>query len=144
MPNRKPIVDQIRGNLVALISLVIALTSLAYNTWRNEATELNRNVRHAGFELMMQAAELRELTYLLHYDPDSVDAHAARSGWVIVITIDELAQILAAPMPASATRLRETWGKHAPTIRSAQSIAAVDEALDVFVGETLSMLKSLD
>ncbi|MEJ2129401.1 MAG: hypothetical protein P8X81_11220 [Woeseiaceae bacterium] len=30
---------QIRRNAVALVSLVIAITSLGYNTWRNEAIE---------------------------------------------------------------------------------------------------------
>jgi len=34
--------EQVRRNSVALISLVVAVTSLSYNTWRNEATEHNR------------------------------------------------------------------------------------------------------
>ena len=40
--------QQLRNNSVALISLVVALTSLAYNTWRNERTEHNRNIRTAS------------------------------------------------------------------------------------------------
>ena len=42
---------QLRNNAVALISLAVALSSLAYNTWRNERTEHNRNVRTATFEV---------------------------------------------------------------------------------------------
>lgn len=42
--------EQLRNNLVALISLFIALSALGYNTWRNERTERNRNIRAAGFE----------------------------------------------------------------------------------------------
>jgi len=34
---------QLRRNIVALISLTIAISSLGYNTWRNEHTEDNRN-----------------------------------------------------------------------------------------------------
>ncbi|MCG8509145.1 MAG: aldehyde ferredoxin oxidoreductase C-terminal domain-containing protein, partial [Rhodospirillales bacterium] len=34
---------------LAVISLVVALTALGTNTWRNELTEYNRNIRHAGF-----------------------------------------------------------------------------------------------
>jgi uncharacterized membrane protein YebE (DUF533 family) len=37
--------EQVRRNAVALISLVIAITSLGYNTWRNEASENNRTQR---------------------------------------------------------------------------------------------------
>lgn len=37
--------EQFRRNAVALISLAIAVTSLGYNTWRNEASEHNRNQR---------------------------------------------------------------------------------------------------
>jgi hypothetical protein len=31
--------QQLRNNLVALISLAVALGGLSYNTWRNERTE---------------------------------------------------------------------------------------------------------
>ncbi len=40
--------NQIRRNTVALISLAIAVSSLSYNTWRNEKTEINRNQRIAA------------------------------------------------------------------------------------------------
>ena len=43
---------QIHNNAVALISLVIAVSSLAYNTWRNETTEEQRNIRHAAFRVL--------------------------------------------------------------------------------------------
>ena len=43
---------QIHNNTVALISIVIAVSSLAYNTWRNETTEEQRNIRHAAFRLL--------------------------------------------------------------------------------------------
>jgi hypothetical protein len=42
--------QQLRNNAVALISLVVALGSLGYNTWRNERTEYNHNIRTATFE----------------------------------------------------------------------------------------------
>ncbi len=62
--------QQLRDNAVALISLVVALGSLAYNTWRNERTEHNRNVRTAAFELLTRVAERpgrcrRQSTYRL-------------------------------------------------------------------------------
>lgn len=45
--------QQVRRNLVAIISLVLALLSLSYNTWRNEVTEYNRNIRQAGLEILV-------------------------------------------------------------------------------------------
>ena len=35
------ITEQIRRNTVAIISLIVALSSLGYNTYRNELTEAN-------------------------------------------------------------------------------------------------------
>ena len=43
---------QLKQHSVALISLVIALSSLGYNTWRNETTEEQRNIRHASFRVL--------------------------------------------------------------------------------------------
>ena len=48
----RTVIQQIRNNLVAIISLVVAISSLSYNTWRNELTEENRNIRFAGFEVI--------------------------------------------------------------------------------------------
>ena len=45
MNARVSLKEQFRRNMVALISLVIAITSLGYNTWRNEASEANRTQR---------------------------------------------------------------------------------------------------
>ena len=56
--NSETFLGQVRRNSVALISLFVALSSLAYNTWRNEATEANRNVRAAGFALIEHIAHL--------------------------------------------------------------------------------------
>ncbi len=62
--------NQMRQHSVALISLAIALSSLAYNTWRNEQTEANRNVRAAGIELLLKLGELDRVVFLIHYDRD--------------------------------------------------------------------------
>lgn len=53
--------EQLRDNMVALISLVIALSALGYNTWRNELTERNRNIRDAGFELLAEIGSLQQI-----------------------------------------------------------------------------------
>jgi Tfp pilus assembly protein PilO len=43
--------QQVRRNMVALISLAVAVTGLGYNTWCNEVSEHNRNQRLVSIEL---------------------------------------------------------------------------------------------
>ena len=52
---------QVRRNAVALISLVVAITSIGYNTWSNEHSEFNRNQRQASFQILLTLGELQEL-----------------------------------------------------------------------------------
>jgi hypothetical protein len=66
------LVTQIKRNQLAIISLVVALMALSYNTWRNELTEENRTIRKAGFEMLVHIGELQRITYLAHYDQDKV------------------------------------------------------------------------
>lgn len=102
------IVEQLRNNLVALTSLVIALTSLGYNTWRNEQTEHNRNIRAAAFEILSKLAEFQRVVYLAHYDRDAASGNP-RTGWTYVIVINDLAQVVPGSVPARANALRVMW-----------------------------------
>ena len=47
----KNLCGQVRSNAIALISLLLALTSVTYGTWRDERTERNRNIRSATSRL---------------------------------------------------------------------------------------------
>jgi hypothetical protein len=62
--------EQLGNNSVALISLFIALSSLGYNTCRNERTERNRNIRTATLEIVTKLAEFERVVFLAHYDRD--------------------------------------------------------------------------
>lgn len=53
MASYVPFKDQLQRNLVAIISLFIAVSSLGYNTWRNDKTEYNRNQRLASLEVLL-------------------------------------------------------------------------------------------
>ena len=78
--------QQLRQHSVALISLVIAVSSLSYNTWRNEQTEANRNVRTAGIAMLLTLGELGQTVLFRHYDMDAVRGNP-RAGWAYVLTI---------------------------------------------------------
>ena len=82
--------QQLRDNLVALTSLAIALAALGYNTWRNERTERNRNIRVAGIELLQEIGSLQQIIFYAHYAEDDQRGDP-RMGWADVLTINDLA-----------------------------------------------------
>lgn len=94
---------QIKRNAVALISLAVALGSLGYNTWRNETTEAQRNVRHAAFRVLETLGALQEITdYRYYYLP--YDSTLGREGELRVRGFGHVAMIrdLMGLMPGSA------------------------------------------
>lgn len=135
--------DQVQRNLVALISLFIAVTSLSYNTWRNEKSEYNRNQREASFYLLLHLSEFRELIYHLEYDPDAVGDEAFRSGWVTLIAVEDLAMLLEPPLPETAATLKAAWGSWEQT-RTTSDRRALEQELDSMRSLTLEMLQQLD
>ena len=66
----KNLTRQLRENAVALTSLLLVVIGLAYNTWRNEQTEFNDNIRAAGFEILVKLGELERVVFHNHYDKD--------------------------------------------------------------------------
>ena len=136
--------DQVQRNLVALISLFIAVTSLSYNTWRNEKSEFNRNQREASFYVLLHIGEFRELLYHLRYDPETVGDELARSGWVEVLAIRDLSLLLEPPIPDAAEALLSAWEDNWETITVKASGDAVEAELNNMRDRTLEMLEELD
>ncbi len=99
---------QLRSNAVALISFVVALSSLGYNTWRNEQTEENRNIRVAAFEVLKHLGELQLVVNLAFFSKDSQLGHPM-VGWGKVALISDLSQVLPAPAPQHAEELHRVW-----------------------------------
>jgi hypothetical protein len=102
---------QLRNNAVALISLTVALGSLGYNTWRNERTDYNRNIRTATFELLGKLSELERQPHR------RCDRRAARVG----ARDAAVAQVRLVPGPARApvgvpgpARLERPWLRSGP------------------------------
>ena len=144
--------QQVQRNLVALISVFIAVSSLSYNTWRNEKSEHNRNLRHASFEVLLKLGELRELVYHLEYDRAVIERSAERTGWVTVFVIRDLASVLEEPVPAAAQSLFDAWagnwdGLAATTSAGAlqgTSRQAIEAEIDHVRDLTLELLRELE
>jgi len=137
--------EQIRRNAVALISLVIAITSLGYNTWRNEESEYNRTHRLITLEVLMKLGDLQQLVWHHHYDKDYEDKGNLRTGWALVIVIRDISQILDGPLPASTGALHRTWNEYSDDLdTSADAKQVIINAIEVVRADALKLLQQLD
>ena len=145
MSNNDPgFMQQVRRNAVALISLVVALSSLGYNTWRNEQTEANRNNRQAAFEVLLKLGELQQVVFHSHYDKDT-EKGSPRTGWAYVLTVRDLSQVMGAPMSEMADELVATWSANWQQLGIDQAGADhIITGIDAAREQTLTVLKSLD
>lgn len=137
-------VKQIKNNLLAVISLFVALSALGYNTWRNEQSEHNRNIRVAGFEMLLHIGELQRITYLAHYDKDQV-AGNPRKGWTEVLVLQDLGELMPESRRLRSEQLFKTWSNHWEGLgNDDQSVAAIDHAINDLRKDTLNALRLLE
>ena len=137
--------EQLRRHSLALISLLVALTALGYNTWRNELTERNRNIRHAGFEMMLHIAELQRITYLAHIDKD-IQSGNPRKGEVAVLILRDLARLMPEFVQNRSQALLQVWRENWKGLGTEedQAIAAIDNAINDLRVDVLKALDALD
>ena len=136
--------EQVRNNMVAIISLAIALSALGYNTWRNERTEHNRNIRLAGFELLTEIGSLQQIIFYAHFT-EGDQRGDPRMGWADMLTINDLAQLMPAEVARDAGQLKTVW--QADSAGLAEDDAAfqrIDGAIDALRQTTLQSLRALN
>jgi len=122
--------SQLRSNAIAIISLVVALSSFSYTAWRTERSERNRTTRQAAFQMLVALGEMKQVVYHGHYDHDAVRGNP-RTGWVYVETIRDFSSAMPAPVPLKAEALMQSWQKHWEGIGTRDEDAdAVTDALD--------------
>jgi hypothetical protein len=137
--------EQIQRNSVALISLFVAVSSLSYNTWRNELSEYNRNQRVSSFEILLKLGELQELVFHNHYDRDAENKGNPRTGWALVLTIRDLSAVLESPVPESSIELVSVWGSNWSQLSdSRESADAILSGIEKVRARTLALLGDLD
>jgi hypothetical protein len=109
--------EQIHNNAVALISLFIAVSSLAYNTWRNETSEEQRNLRHAAFKVIENLGEMQEVVdaryyYLASGDEVASEGQLRLRGYGSATMTRDLMGLMPSPAPEAGKRMLETWNVH--------------------------------
>lgn len=145
MTNKVRLLDQLQRNAVALISLAIAISSLGYNTWRNEASEYNRNQRLVSIEILRNLGELQQVVFYRHWDDDATDKGNPRTGWALVLTIKDLSQVLEDPLPSSATQLWKVWDRNFTGLGSDKAkYEEIIAALDAVRADAHALLRGLD
>lgn len=137
--------DQLQRNAVALISLVIAITSLGYNTWRNEATEYNRNQRLISIEVLRNIGELQQVIFHNVWEMDTEDKGNPRTGWVYVLAIKDLTQLLDGPAAESGIGLWKVWDEDWNDLKPENKpYQRVTGALETLRADTHALLRDLD
>lgn len=151
---------QLHNNAVALISLFIAVSSLAYNTWRNEKTEEQRNIRHAAFRVLENLGELQQVVdYRYYYLPFHEDAHQEGQlrlrGFGNASMIHDLMMLMPRPAPLAGEELKQLWnaefarleelddaGEH--SVAAQQAEQKLTWGINEARGAVLQVLASLD
>ena len=137
--------EQVQRNAVALISLAVAISSLGYNTWRNEVSEYNRNQRAISIEVLRHTGELQQVVFHNAWDMDTAGKGNPRTGWVHVLAIRDLSRILDGDVSASSLQLYQTWeaewGALGPDNASYRKIL---DAIEAVRSDTHDLLVDLD
>ncbi|MGI9233161.1 MAG: hypothetical protein ACR2RD_05970 [Woeseiaceae bacterium] len=145
MANNVRIRDQLQRNAVALISLVIAITSLGYNTWRNEASEYNRNQRLISIEVLRNVGELQQVIFHNVWEMDTEDKGNPSTGWVYVLAIKDLTQLLDGAAAESGIDLWKVWDENWSDLKPENApYQRVSGALEALRADTHALLRNLD
>jgi len=100
--------EGLRRNAIAFISLFVALSGFAYNTWRNETTEAHRNVREASFRVLEEIGELQQVVDQRYYAGRRSDVNRI-TGWGKAALVRDMGMLVSPATSKQTARLFSTW-----------------------------------
>lgn len=106
--NRAWFLQQLKLNIVALISLATAIVGISYNTWRDHQNEINDNMRKAAFEVLTDLGELQTIVNYAHFQKDITRGHPIE-GWKHVVMVRDLSHLLKPDAAKAADALYINW-----------------------------------
>lgn len=118
------IFHQMRRNSLALLSLLVALSALFYNTWRNESTEQNRNIRIAEFEMLKELGEVQRIIDYAHFRKDQQRGDLTM-GLSRVLLINDLAALTPGPVQDAADKLLAAWRANDDKLNTSLEAASI-------------------
>jgi hypothetical protein len=138
-----PLSAQIKNNTLAIISLIIAIIALSYNTWRNEHSEKNRNTRTAAFEVLRELGDLQFVINYSYYQHDS-SMGIPYLGWGHIAFINDLGQLLPTPIPGKVKVLTEVWENNWEKVKTDDAASAkISKEIDSSRESVLDVLRQL-
>ncbi len=102
------IYNEFKNNLIALISLLVAVFAVGNTTWRGEETEKNRSIRPASFEALKHLGELQIVIIYSRYQPDNKLGDPF-FGWGHMMLINDMGELLPEPVPTAFQKLYTVW-----------------------------------
>jgi len=109
-----------------------------------EQTEANRNIRTAGFEVLLKLGELDQVIFFSHYDKDMIRG-SPRAGWAYALIISDLATLTAEPAMSSSADLLDVWSENWPGLGTNDvSADRISTAIDQLRNDMLAILAELE
>jgi hypothetical protein len=141
--NRNYIWRQVKINIVAIVSVLVALTGLGYNTWRNERTEHNRNTRIAAFETLKNLGEAQIIVEYAHFKKNRQLGDPVQ-GMGRAMYIRDLTRVLPAPAPDDGERLWAAWRDNADKVEAdTDAMIAITDEIQRLRLDMLDILENL-
>lgn len=116
----KTIIEQIKNNLVAIVSLITAVGGFTFDTWRDHQNEVNQNMRDAAFEVLQDLGELQTIVNYAHFDSDSTRGNPIE-GWKHAVQVRDLSHLLTEASKKQGQQLYEVWEAHWPDLTNDSS-----------------------
>ena len=88
---------------------MIAISALSYNSWRNELSEQNRNIRYAGFEIIKETAKLQQFFDQTTFESENHKSKLPIEGWVKIRLIQSLSVFMNIEVQNQANYLFSKW-----------------------------------
>ncbi len=106
--NKASLLQQLKLNIVAIISLVTAIVGISYNNWRDHQNQINDNMRSAAFEVLTDLGELQTIVNYAHFQKDQTLGHPIE-GWKHVVMVRDLSHLLKPDVAKAADNLYRNW-----------------------------------
>ena len=138
------VLASVKRNLVAIISLVVALSGLGYNTWRNEATEAHRNVRQGAFAMLEQVGQLQQLVDQRFYAGKKDDVNRI-TCWGKVALLRDTAPLVSGATQQQAERLFQVWSEQLEAMDEGDAAAEkqISDQIAALRNQLVAELKAL-
>ncbi len=133
------LLDSLQRHLVAIISLIVAVTALFLSVERSSRSEYQHNIRDASFRVLAELSQLQLLIDNAHYGSAPENPIA---GWARVNYMRDLAAVIPEPVPTALETLYADWRDHVDDLGQQELPQAKQSSLEANKAITASISDS--